>query len=223
MAAVKEKGFATIDVALVVIRVGELEIAIDTANQVQITPQIETQDAIKLIKNGKLLAQKPGTETTTSHQIVLTDNIFYPAVVKILQGGTITTSEAGVLTYTPPLTGSGESGTVFELDTYSSVYDEAGDIVNYEKTTFPNCKGTPINISMQDDTFRLPEYTINSFAKKGQAPYTIAYIKPDDLPEFTDGTETEVVSAVANETYKLSKPDVAYDLNKNSGNEIAEL
>lgn len=180
------QGIPTIDVSLVVIRTGTendgLEIAIDTANKVGVEPQTETQDAIKLIKLGRLLAQKPATTTITGHKIVLTDNVFTPLVVKILQGGNIE-GEGVNLKYTPPVAGSNEKGEVFEIDCYSAEYDQSGQIVKYEKITYPNCQGTPVAINTEDNVFRIPEYTINSAPNKGQAPYAISYVKT--LPDFS--------------------------------------
>lgn len=182
----KAVGIPTIDVALVVIKTGTeesgMEIAIDTANKIAVEPQTETEDAIKLVKLGKLLAQKPATTTITGHAITLTDNVFIPEVVKILQGGTIE-GEGASLVYTPPVAGSGEKGEIFEMDAYSAEYDASGQIVKYEKITYPNCQGSPITITMEDGVFRVPEYTITSAPKKGEPPYKISYV--ETLPDFS--------------------------------------
>ena len=185
----KAVGIPTIDVSLVVVRTGVVggddtnatEIAVDTANKVGVEPQTETTDAIKLVKLGRLIAQKPATTTITGHQITLTDNVFIPEIVEILQGGTVT-GTGDTLTYTPPVAGSTDKGQVFELDCYSAQYDASGQIVRYEKITYPNCKGTPVAMSSEDDVFRVPEYTINSAPKEGEAPYKISYVKT--LPQF---------------------------------------
>lgn len=183
----KAVGIPTIDVSLVVVRTGSgentTEIAVDTANKVAVEPQTETTDAIKLVKLGRLIAQKPATTTITGHQVTLTDNVFIPELVKILQGGTVG-GTGDSLTYTPPVAGSTEKGQVFELDCYSAQYDASGQIVRYEKITYPNCQGTPVAMSSEDDVFRVPEYTINSAPKEGEAPYKISYVKT--LPQFTD-------------------------------------
>lgn len=187
----KAVGIPTIDVSLVVVRTGMVdgddsnatEIAVDTANKVGVEPQTETTDAIKLVKFRRLIAQKPATTVITGHQITLTDNVFIPELVKILQGGTVEGS-GDSLTYTPPVAGSTDKGQVFELDCYSAQYDASGQIVRYEKITYPNCQGTPVAMSSEDDVFRVPEYTINSAPKDGEAPYKISYVKT--LPQFTD-------------------------------------
>lgn len=188
-------GIPTIDVSLVVVRTGTedsgVEIAVDTANKVGIEPQTETEDAVKLTKLGRLLAQKPATTTITGHQITLTDNVFIPELVKIFQGGTIEGTGTS-LVYTPPVAGSNEKGEVFEMDFYSAEYDASGQIVKYEKITYPNCQGTPITINTEDGVFRLPEYTINSAPKTGQAPYTISYV--ESLPNFPNSASVEAMS-----------------------------
>lgn len=194
----KAVGIPTIDVSLVVVRTGVVdgddtnatEIAVDTANKVGVEPQTETTDAIKLVKDGRLIAQKPAKTTITGHQITLTDNVFIPELVKILQGGTVE-GTGDTLTYTPPVAGSTDKGQVFELDCYSAQYDASGQIVRYEKITYPNCQGTPVAMSSEDNVFRVPEYTINSAPKEGEAPYKISYVKT--LPRFTD------VSALSDE------------------------
>ena len=115
----KTTAIPTIDVALVVLRVGETgsatEYALDTSNQIQVEPQTETTDAIRLVKLGRLLAQKPSTTTITGHQITLTDNTFSPEIVAILQGGSVSGTGTS-LVYTPPVAGSNEKGKIFELD-----------------------------------------------------------------------------------------------------------
>lgn len=187
----KAFGIPTIDVALVVVRVGmadgddsnATEIAVDTANKIAVEPQTETTDAIRLVKLGRLIAQKPATTTITGHQITMTDNVFIPELVKILQGGTVKGTD-DTLTYTPPVVGSTDKGQVFELDCYSAQYDASGQIVRYEKITYPSCQGTPVAMSSEDDVFRVPEYTINSAPKEGEAPYKISYTKT--LPQFPE-------------------------------------
>ena len=209
-------GIPTIDVSLVVVRTGTedsgVEIAVDTANKVGIEPQTETEDAVKLTKLGRLLAQKPATTTITGHQITLTDNVFIPELVKIFQGGTIEGTGTS-LVYTPPVAGSDEKGEVFEIDFYSAEYDASGQIVKYEKITYPNCQGTPITINTEDGVFRLPEYTINSAPKTGQAPYTISYV--ESLPDFPNSASVEAMSDSEAEKTIVDGEETGLAINEN--------
>lgn len=181
---------ATIDCALVTITVGEgdqaREFGFDTSNSIQVEPQLEEEEAVRLVVKGILRAQKPRTTTITGNQITLTDNVFNPELVQILQGGTVEWDQAtGKLKrYIPPVAGSSDKGQVFKLNAYSAHYDAAGLIVDYEKITYPNCKGQPVAFSSEDNTFRAPEYVIDSAPKQGEAPYIIEYV--DKLPDLED-------------------------------------
>lgn len=181
----------TIDVELVTVSIdeGATEIGLKTSSKVSVTPQVETQDANKLVVKGVLIAQKPPVTTMTGNTIVLADNVFNPELLVILQGGTITYKQgsAGPISkYEPPVAGSSEKGKPFTLCMYSAVYDAAGLIVNYEKITYPNCQGTPWAPGGEDNVWRVAEYTINSAPKNGEAPYKIEYV--DDLPEVSPNT-----------------------------------
>lgn len=194
MAAKKSKAeIATIDVSLVTIEVDGTEFGFDTASSIEVEPQINEEEAITLVVKGILRAQKPAVSTITGNQITLTDNVFNPELVQTLQGGTIkywadaehsseTGADAGfgISSYTPPVAGSADKGKVFKLNAYSANYDASGQIVQYEKITYPNCQGTPVALSSEDGAFRAPEYTINSAPKSNEAPYVITYV--DELP-----------------------------------------
>lgn len=190
----------TIDVALVTIQVsGGDEVALDTASKIAVSVQSETEDSVKLVVKGKLIAQKPSVTTITGNTITLTDNVFNPEMVKILQGGTVkywtsaeqstegdTDAGFGVSSYTPSVAGSDDKGSPFTLNAYSAIYNAAGLITGYEKIAYPNCQGTPVALNSEDGVFRAPEYTINSAPKTGEAPYKITYIQ--ELPVVSSGT-----------------------------------
>lgn len=190
----------TIDVSMVTVEVsGGKEIALQTASKIAISVQSETEDSVKLVVKGKLIAQKPEQVTITGNTITLTDNVFNPELVKILQGGTIkywssaeqstegdTDAGFGVSSYTPPVAGSNDKGSPFTLNAYSAIYDAAGLVTGYEKIAYPNCQGTPVALNSEDNVFRAPEYTINSAPKTGEAPYKITYIK--ELPTVSSET-----------------------------------
>lgn len=192
MAVKRTNEIPTIDVNCVTVQeMGEdtIEYMLDTASQVAVEPQIEEEDAVKLIIKGVLKAQKPETQTLTGNQITLTDNVFTPELVQMLQGGTITYGEDGttVTGYTPPPAGSLEKGKVFTLNCYSAQYNAAGQIVRYEKISYPNCTGVPIAFGAEDGTFRVNEYTINSAPDIGEVPFEIKYV--DSLPIPTNVVE----------------------------------
>lgn len=188
MAAKKAKAaIATIDCCLITIETGSdgsaKEFGFDTANKIEVEPQLEEEDAVRLIVKGILRAQKPKQVTITGNEITLTDNVFDPELVLILQGGEIvydSQETQKIIGYNPPAAGSSDKGEKFKLNAYSAQYDASGQIVQYEKITYPNCQGTPVAFSSEDGAFRAPEYTITSAPKTGERPYEIRYV--DALP-----------------------------------------
>lgn len=205
MAVKKGHEIPTIDVVLVTIQPNGTntdETILNTASKIQVAPQTDTEEAVKLVVKGRLIAQKPSTSTITGNTITLTDNVFNPEIVQILQGGTIkywgegghttkvdTDAGFGVASYTPPKAGSNDKGKPFTLFAYSAIYDAAGVITGYEKITYPNCQGVPVAFSSEDGVFRAPEYTINTAPKEGEAPYELNFVGPDELPEVTTTEE----------------------------------
>lgn len=188
----------TIDVNLCTVETRDgIEFGFDTANQIEVEIQTEETDAIKLVVKGRLRAQKPKEATITGHEITLHDNIFNPQLVSVLQGGKILywqdeehtemgeeETDFGVAKYTPPLAGSAEKGEIFTFNAYSAIYNAAGIITGYEKTTYPNCQGSPVAFNSEDGVFRAPEYVINSAPDDGEAPYEMSWV--DSLPQLVD-------------------------------------
>ena len=86
MAIKKVTEIPTIDVNLVTVKPEGLdtEYIFDTANSIEVAPETEEEDAVKLVIKGVLKAQKPSVMTITGNTITLTDNVFAPELVKIL-------------------------------------------------------------------------------------------------------------------------------------------
>lgn len=195
---------ATIDCNLITIETQDSrEFGFDTANKLEVEPQIEEEDAVKLVVKGILRAQKPKTSTITGHELTLTDNVFNPELVLILQGGEIIYDPADpdeIVGYNPPVAGSRDKGEVFKLNAYTAQYDASGQIVKYEKISYPNCQGVPVAFGSEDGAFRAPEYTINSAPKTGEPPYKLTYVKslPILVDEYSIGQLTVTSKATDN-------------------------
>ena len=166
---------------ITVIYAPDMELGLKTGTQASVETELETTDGIKLIVKGKLIAQKRESNTITGTTITLTDNVFNPQLVQILQGGTVEYNADGSFKkYTPPVAGGEYEPVSFTTNLYTAHYDASGLVQGYEKVTYPNCTGQPVAFSAEDDTFASPEYTINSAPSTGGAPYTIEYVT--DLP-----------------------------------------
>jgi hypothetical protein len=191
MAVTKAKLMAaTIDCTMITIETGAdatlKEFGFETSNKILVEPQVEEQDAVKLIIKGKLIAQKPAKRTITGHRLTITDNVFIPELVLVLQGGAIiydAVDTSKIIGYDPPAIGDTTGGEVFKLNVYTAQYNAAGQIVNYEKTTYPGCIGQYVAFNSEDGVFRAPEYIIDSTVDTGVKPYEIRYV--DALPTLT--------------------------------------
>lgn len=199
---------ATIDCNLITIETPDgREFGFDTANKLEVEPQIETTDAVKLIVKGILRAQKPEESTITGHKLTLTDNVFNPELVLIIQGGEIVYDPEDpdeIVGYNAPVAGSRDKGEVFKLNAYTAQYDASGQIVKYEKISYPNCQGVPVAFGSEDGAFRAPEYTINSAPKTGEPPYSLTYVRalPILVDEYSLG-QLVLVSRAADDAGKI--------------------
>lgn len=199
---------ATIDCSLITIEAANgNEFGFDTANKLGVEPQIETTEGKKLVVKGILRAQKKEQKTITGHKLTITDNVFNPELVLLLQGGEILYDPENpdeIVGYNPPVAGSSDKGEVFKLNAYTSQYDAAGNIVKYEKTTYPNCTGVPVAFESEDDAFRAPEYEIDSAPNTGEPPYQISYVKslPKLVDEYALG-KLDVVARAATDAGKI--------------------
>lgn len=184
MAVKRGHELGLIDVVLITIQVKEMEdeLALTTVNQITVDPQIETTDAIKLIVKGILISQKRQTDTLTGNTITISDNVYNPELIKMLQGGKVEYDEDGSFKkYSPPVVGEEYKPTAFTMYVYTAQYDASGLIVGYMKTTYPNCTGIPVSMSSQDDVFMAPEYSIISAPGNGESAYEDEFVK--ELPE----------------------------------------
>lgn len=170
----------TIDCTLVTIETTDGEFGFETASTVAVEPQIEEEEAVRLIVKGRLIAQKPRESTLTGNTITLTDNVFNPELVMVLQGGEIlfdNEDPTRIIGYNPPTAGSTDRGEVFTLNCYTAQYDAAGLIVQYERISYPNCQGNPVSFGAEDGQFRVKEYQIDSAPRSDERPYEITYIE----------------------------------------------
>lgn len=192
MAKTVKKGheIATIDVLLVTVTTNEetpRELGLKTANQIQVDTETEVTEAIKLIIKGVLHAQKRGVTTITGTTLTLSDNVFNPELVQIIQGGEITyESDGSFKKYTPPVVGAEYTPIPFEVNVYTARYDTSGLMVGILRTTYPNCTGDPVAFDAQDDTFFAPEYKITSAPAEGQSYMTIEMVPVDELPTLSN-------------------------------------
>lgn len=157
-----------------------------TSTSVNAEVTISEGTATQLIVNGVLIAQKKAIDTITGCEITLHDNVFSPAVIDVLQGGTFERDpiSKGFKSYEAPKAGEERKVRQFTLNLYTAQRDQSGSLVKYGKISFPNCTGKPISLSFEEDTFFAPEYSIVSAPNQGAGAYKIELV--DQIPDTGD-------------------------------------
>lgn len=135
----------------------------------------EGEEKVLRVKN-KIIAQNNTEDILLGYDIKLVNVKLIPEVFAIIDGGQV--NEDG--SYEGPEVGKVVERTPFKLRVYTEEKDVNGDILSYVKVEFPSCKGKPVNFSMQDGEFFLPEYTAKSRPASGEKPIKIDFI--DELP-----------------------------------------
>lgn len=184
---------ATIDVALVTVTDGNGNVyGLNTSNKVEVNPVTETNDAIKLIVKGELIAQKPQKVTVTGNTIVLTDNVFNAQLVQIIQGGTVTFSKKYASTSGSITTGVhyikvGDDYLIFNVSTavtgiveYNDVSGVLEIVVGSDRTRKSYTvaaeapqSGTQVTVTDSSDTSRVKTYTPPANSNEVDEPFTL--------------------------------------------------
>jgi hypothetical protein len=143
---------------------------IDTAEEADVKPVVEK--GINKVKRNKntILGRVKTEDLVSGLEIAFKDSLLIPEVIQIVDGGTLTGS-AGSRKYSAPAVGSPVTRISFKLEVFTASLDTDGDIENYIKFTFPGCKGTPVEYSLKDGDFFVPELKVESSPANGQSPY----------------------------------------------------
>lgn len=186
MAVKKGHEMAIADITLFTITTSEetpRELGLKTATKIQIDTEFEEKEDIDLIIKGEVVGKKRGEKTITGTTLKLSDNVFNPELLQVVQGGQITYDDDGNFKkYTSPIIGEEYKPVIFTANAYSAQYDTTGLVKSYIKHVYTNCTGSPISFNAQDDTFFAPEYTIKSAPAKGESTMNIERIEVDELP-----------------------------------------
>lgn len=155
-----------------------------TGSKVNVKPLTAEGKEVPLDVKGVRYAVKRAKNSYLGNELKYSENSFTPELFALINGGTLAVGTNGEFkSYEPPAIGEEETKTKFDLITYSANYNEAGDLVNYMKTTYYHCEGTVTGYDQEDDKFFAPEFTIMSTPPKGSRPYKIEVVEA--LPTIT--------------------------------------
>ena len=172
--------FALCDVVMTQIKVsGGKTHSFATADEISCEPVIEEGETKNLTIKNKLIASKQVPDMVLGHDITCKDNVFTPALLADIQGGTVT--DSGSFTkYTAPNVGAMPNTKTFDFIVYVEVVGDDGPTGDYLKYTFPNCKGSFISPNFKDGEYYANEYTIKSRPALNTSLYTVDLV--NELP-----------------------------------------
>lgn len=172
--------FALCDVVMTEIRVnGGNTHTFATADEISCEAVIEEGESKTLTIKNKLIAQKQTPDMVLGHDITCKDNVFTPALLADVQGGTVS-ADGAFTKYTAPNVGAMPTTKSFDFIAYIEVVGEDGPTGEYLKYTFPNCKGSFISPNFKDGEYYANEYTIKSRPALNTALYTVDLV--EELP-----------------------------------------
>ena len=172
--------FALCDVVMTQIKVsGGKTHSFATADEISCEPVIEEGEAKTLTIKNKLIASKQVPDMVLGHDITCKDNVFTPALLADVQGGTVASS-GSFTKYTAPNVGAMPNTKTFDFIVYVEVVGDDGPTGDYLKYTFPNCKGSFISPNFKDGEYYANEYTIKSRPALNTSLYTVDLV--NELP-----------------------------------------
>ena len=150
-----------------------------TADEISCEPVIEEGETKNLTIKNKLIASKQVPDMVLGHDITCKDNVFTPALLADVQGGTVASS-GSFTKYTAPNVGAMPNTKTFDFIVYVEVVGDDGPTGDYLKYTFPNCKGSFISPNFKDGEYYANEYTIKSRPALNTSLYTVDLV--NELP-----------------------------------------
>lgn len=149
-----------------------------TSSEASIKPfTSEGTEKIHRVKN-TILGTIRYEDILLGYEIKLVNNTFCPELLALVDGGTVTADEDGTFkSYASPVVGQVTERKNLTVSLYTQEVDCDGGTVEYIKFTFKHAKGKPVEYSIKDGEFFVPELTLRSRAKTGESSAEVAVLK----------------------------------------------
>lgn len=159
-----------------------------TASEAGITPYLsEGEEKIHRVKN-QILGMNNTEDIVLGYDIKLVNNTFTPELLSVVDGGTVTYDEDEKFQkYEAPEAGTVVNREKVTINVYTEEKDCDGETTSYLKFTFKHAKGTPVEYSIKDGEFFVPEMTLKARAKRGEKPVVVEVLTELPTDEVTPG------------------------------------
>lgn len=145
-----------------------------TSSEASIKPFVsEGTEKIHRVKN-TILASLRYEDILLGYEINLVNNTFCPELLALIDGGTVEYDESGnFASYSAPVVGTVTERKNLTISLYTEELDCDGETLEYIKFTFKHAKGKPVEYSIKDGEFFVPELTLRSRAKTGESSVAV--------------------------------------------------
>ena len=148
-----------------------------TASEASIKPFVsEGTEKIHRVKN-TILGTLRYEDILLGYEIKLINNTFCPELLALVDGGEIETDDEGNFAkYSSPVVGEVTQRKALTVNLYTEEVDCDGETKEYFKFTFKHAKGKPVEYSIKDGEFFVPELTLLSRAKTGESSVDVEVV-----------------------------------------------
>lgn len=160
---------------------GTTKYVFNTSSEASIKPFMsEGAEKIHRVKN-TILGSLRYEDILLGYEIKLVNNTFSPELLALIDGGTVYMDlDDNFSRYKAPVVGTVTERKNLTISLYTEELDCDGETLEYMKFTFKHAKGTPVEYSLKDGEFFVPEMTLRSRAKTGESSVEVSVLSELD-------------------------------------------
>lgn len=149
----------------------------DVATDAEVIAYVSTGEEKSLRVKNVIKAQNKTEDIVMGYDVKLISATMIPEILALVDGGTW---DPLTKKYAAPPIGTPVNRTPFTMNVYTEEKDGDGSTKSYVKFVYKNCKGKPVNYSLKDGEFFVPEMNATSRPKLGQSPVNFEIL--EELP-----------------------------------------
>lgn len=149
----------------------------DVASEAEVVAYVSEGEEKPLRVKNTIKAQNNTEDIVMGYDVKLVAATMVPEILALVDGGIWDETNKK---YSAPPIGSPVERTLFTLNIYTEEKDADGSTKSYVKFIYKHCKGKPVNYSLQDGEFFVPELTATSRPKMGESPVEFEIL--EELP-----------------------------------------
>lgn len=149
----------------------------DVASEAEVTAYVSQGEEKELRVKNVIKAQNKTEDIVMGYDLKLISATMIPEILALVDGGTW---DPLTKKYSAPPIGAPVTRTPFTMNIYTEEKDGDGSTKSYVQFVYKNCKGKPVNYTLKDGEFFVPEMSATSRPKLGASPVEFEIL--EELP-----------------------------------------